>query len=387
MSAAPNENENSPGRMIINMANAYMPNNSTDTTRATGTTDSSTWVDSYARLDRLFSGSLLQIPYRLVDICLLSLGHYYGTGTGSLAVISICLLIFNGIDLTIVLFFLVRNLASINVTFSDEENVRQFKLRAGLRTGFVFFKLIPTCIGTVHVFTSTVPTNTDWEFLRFCLGIVCFSTWTVVLLGPTVPALPVRRSLVMECIILLTANVLNILYMNNVISAIRKIQNPACLYTNIEDLYLRAPLKSFAYVGLILFGCIIGINVFNFAFHQLFSRLASWRTAIVRCFALHFALQYIAKIAIIYYFSVGALLLFQPRSGGSCRSVAPDLYKTLLIWEWIRVFARLAYIPIVLFFCCITCCCAAALAACLPASITVPLFETLRVCSILGFCI
>ncbi|CAF3644855.1 unnamed protein product, partial [Rotaria sp. Silwood2] len=43
-----------------------------------GNEQSSTWVDTLAKLDRLCSRSLLRLCYNIIDVILLSCGLYYG---------------------------------------------------------------------------------------------------------------------------------------------------------------------------------------------------------------------------------------------------------------------------------------------------------------------
>ncbi|CAF4005940.1 unnamed protein product, partial [Rotaria sp. Silwood1] len=224
-----------------------------------------------------------------------------------------------------------------------------------------------------------IPANNSCEPIRFYLGIVCFSTWILMLVGPPKPSLPTRRSFILECIILVLSTSFLSTYLGFVASAMNKTQESECTYTRIEDLYFGAPLKSFAYVGIILAGCTIGINILGTIINQFFLRLPSLRRVFIYLLAIHYAISYLIVVVFVYYFSVGAILLYQPRSGGSCRVVAPNLYKTLLIWQSIRVFLPLLILSFALLAVCLGVVCGACLAACLPASITVPLLEMLRV--------
>lgn len=117
----------------------------------------------------------------------------------------------------------------------------------------------------------------------------------------------------------------------------------------------------------------------NLVVTQLCQRCPTRRQLYANFYGLQYALSYFGAIVIIYYFSVGALLLFQPRSGEPCRTDAPGLYKTLLIWQWIRMLSPLVAIPLILILCCLGVFFGFILSYCLPASITVPLLEALRV--------
>jgi hypothetical protein len=215
--------------------------------------------------------------------------------------------------------------------------------------------------------------------MRFCLGIVCFSTWLLILIPLAKPELPARRSLVIECFILLFVLTINCTYIGTLASTMMNIENSSCIYNTSEDLYLRAPLKSYAFVGLILFGCTTIIHIINLILNQLCFRLNRGRKFYIYYYGLQYVLNYFATIVVIYYFSVGALFLFQPRSGQPCRADAPDLYKVLLIWEWIRILSPLIAIPLLLILCCLGVFFGIILSYCLPASITVPILESLRV--------
>jgi hypothetical protein len=169
------------------------------------------------------------------------------------------------------------------------------------------------------------------------------------------------------------------IYFGFVTFAMIKNQESECIYTRIEDLYFGAPLKLFAYVGLILAACIIGSYIFGAIVNQLFYRLPNLRRVCVHLSAIHYVICYLITAIDVYYYSVGAVLLFQPRSGGSCRIVAPDLYKTLLIWQLIPLFLPLIIWSLAFLVCCLGVAFGACLARCLPASITVPLLEMLQV--------
>jgi hypothetical protein len=157
------------------------------------------------------------------------------------------------------------------------------------------------------------------------------------------------------------------------------VNEPTCTYNSTEDLYLGSPLKSYAYVGLILFACTTIIHIINLIIGQLCFRLNRGRSFYIYYYALQYALNYFGAILVIYYFSIGALFLFQPRSGQPCRTNAPDLYRILLIWEWIRILSPLIAIPLIIILCCLGVFFGIILSYCLPASITVPILELVRV--------
>jgi hypothetical protein len=345
-----------------------------------------TWVDSLIQIDRVLSGSLLRLCYNVIDVVLLSLGLYYGTTTCSishaLAIISIFILSLSGLGLAFTLLFLVRNWTLRHVSLTDAASASQFSQAYRVRGFLYFLRFICICVGTAYVFTSKVPTNNNCEILRFYLGIVCFNTWVLIFISPPKPSLPVRRSLFVECFILLLSIVINSLYFGFVIFAMIKIQASECIYTHIEDLYFRAPLKSFAFVGLILIGCIVGINILGAIVNHLFYRLPNMRRVFVRLSAIHYVIVYLITVVVVYYFSVGAVLLFRPRSGSTCRIVAPHLHKTLFIWQIIRVFLPLILWPLALLVCCLGVIFGTCLAECLPAWIAVPLHAWLRVCCV-----
>ncbi|CAF3907985.1 unnamed protein product [Rotaria sordida] len=86
MSVVPNNRSQlntATSRALNRIANTYIHSdsiNEASSTRALAGDDheqSSTWVDSLAQLDRLFSGGLLRFCYNLIDIVLLSLGLHY----------------------------------------------------------------------------------------------------------------------------------------------------------------------------------------------------------------------------------------------------------------------------------------------------------------------
>ncbi|UJR33729.1 hypothetical protein I4U23_021156 [Adineta vaga] len=405
MSTAPIDSGGSGGginRILSRLTTVYHPNTSlVSENRVTPSTTSSTipistqtssptppeaaastWINKFTSLDRLFSGSSLHILYRLIDITLLLIGLTSTKQTckvsNRLAITSICLLIFYFIDLLIIALLFIRNVTPRNCRLTEEQKLEQLRSAASLRGFFVFFKLIPVCVGTGYSFSSIAAENSDCELMRFCLGIVCFSTWLLILIPPTKPELPGRRSFVVECFILVFVLTINLTYIGTVTTAMKDIEYSSCIYNNTEDLYLGSPLKSYAYVGLILFACTTVIHMINLAISQLCLRLNRGRQIYIHYYALQYAMNYFGAIAVIYYFSVGALYLFQPRSGQPCRKDAPELYRILLIWEWIRILSPLIAIPLIFILCCLGVFFGIILSYCLPASITVPLLESLR---------
>ncbi|CAF0748206.1 unnamed protein product [Adineta ricciae] len=344
--------------------------------------EDSTWISTFTKVDRLLSGSSLHLMYRIIDITILLIGltssKHACQMSNRLAITSICLLIFYFIDLTIILLLFIRNITPRNSNLSEEQKVAQLRSASALRGFFVFFKLIPVCVGTGYSFSPGADANSGCELIRFCLGIVCLSTWLLILIPPTKPELPVRRSFIVECFILVFVLTINLTYIGTVATAMKDVGQSTCIYNNSEDLYLRSPLKSYAFVGLILFGCTTIIHIVNLTISQLCLRLNRGRQIYIRYYVVQYIVNYVGAIAVIYYFSVGALFLFQPRSGQPCRADAPELYRILLIWEWIRILSPLIAIPLICILCCLGVFFGVILSYCLPASITVPLLESLR---------
>jgi hypothetical protein len=283
-----------------------------------------TWVNSFTRLDRLFSGSLLHLLYRFIDITLLFIGltstKQPCSVSNQLAITSICLLIFYFIDLLIIFYSFIRNLASRHLPLTEEQKLEQLRRASTLRGFFIFFKLIPVCVGTVYSFPSTLSTPTECELMRFCLGLVCLSTWLLILIPPTKPEVPVRRSFIVECFILLFVLIINCTYIGTVATIMKDVNYSTCTYENAEDIYLGAPLKSYAYVGLILFGCTTIIHMINLLITQICFRVNQLKRFYIYYYALQYTLNYLGAIIVIYYFSIGALFLFQPRYGQPCNT-------------------------------------------------------------------
>jgi hypothetical protein len=394
MSTAPIDSGGSGGginRMLSNFTVSYRNNSvgiTQDQTNPSGTvpisTDDNTWIHKFNRLDGIFSGGLLHLFYRVIDITILLIGLTSNQQTcnlsNRLAITSICLLIFYFIDLTIIFILFLRNLCTHYTGLTDEEKIERLRRASTLRGFFIFFKLVPVCVGTAYTFPSSLPfgtTDCD-QLMRFCLGIVCFSTWLLVLIPLAKPELPARRSLVIECFILLFVLIINATYIGTVANAMTDVQNSSCIYNAIDDFYLRAPLKSYAYFGLILFGCTTGLHMIHLIISQLRFRLNRGLRFYIYYYSLQYELNYFDTILVIYYFSVGALFLFQPNSGQPCRTDAPYLYQVLLIWEWIRILSPLIAIPLMIILCCLGVFFGILLSYCLPASITVPILESLR---------
>lgn len=342
-----------------------------------------TWINTCAHVDQVLSGSLLHLCYRIFDIIILLIGLSSSTDlcnrSNRLAVTSICLLIFYFIDLTIIVYFFLHNISPNYRILSDEEKAERLRRVAALRGFFIFFKLIPVCVGTSYALASKAPDTNDCELLRFCLGIVCISTLLIVVIPPTKPELPARRSFPVECFVLLCMLTINGTYFGTVAASMKNVTHSSCIYSNTEDLYLDAPLKTYAYAGLILFGCTTLLNVINVLVSHVCYRLTNGRQLYTYYYGIQYILNYFSALVLIYYFSVGALFLFQPRSGGLCRTEAPGLYKTLLIWQWIRILFPLLAVPLIIILCCLGVVFGVILSYFLPASITVPLLEILRV--------
>jgi hypothetical protein len=383
----------SPNRFFNRVTNTYIHSDSIIETNPTSVPlnddgQSSTWVDSLIQLDRVLSGSILRLPYDIINIVLLSLGLYYGTKTCSisnaLSIISIWILIFSGLKQFFILVFLVRNWSLRHMTFSDERSANRYRQGYIVRALFRFLRFVCICVGIRYAFTSKVSVNNDCEIIRFYLGTVCFNGWLLIFFGPPKPSLPVRRSLFVECFILVLMIIYNSIYFCTVFFAMIKIDESKCIYTRIEDLYFGAPLKSFASIGLILILCNSVNTIIASIINQLFYRLPNLRRVFLHLSSISYLIVYLGILVYIYYYSVGAVLLFQPRSGGSCGIVAPSLYKTLWIWQIIVFF----FPSIILLFACLIPClgitCGVCLIQCLPASLAVPLLEMLQVCLVLN---
>ncbi|CAF3642368.1 unnamed protein product [Rotaria sp. Silwood1] len=341
-----------------------------------------TWINSFIEFDRILSGSLLHICYRLIDIIILLYG-LSSTKTkcyksNRLVITSICLLIFYLIDLTIIIYFIFRNHTSNYRRLNEEEKIERLRRISALRGFFIFFKLIPVCFGTAYTLTSKLPETNNCELIRFCLGIVCISTLLIMVIPPTKPELPVRRSLIVESFILLWILIINITYITTIGSSMKNVNQSSCIYYNTEDIYLSAPLKTYGYIGIILFSITTLLHLIHLLISQLCNRLTNGRQLYVYYYGLQYLFTYLGALILVYYFSIGALFLFQPRSGGLCRQQAPHLYKTLLIWQWIRILFPLLIVPLILILCCLGVFFGFILSYCLPASITVPILELLR---------
>jgi len=199
------------------------------------------------------------------------------------------------------------------------------------------------------------------------------------LIPPCKPEVPVRRSFILELFVLLFVLIINLTYIGTVARSISDVNQTSCLYHQMNDMYFSAPLKSFAYVGLILFSCTTLIHLMHLFINQICFRLSTQRQRwFMSYYAFQYTLNYFSAIVVIYYFSTGALFLFQPIEGQPCRNSAPDLYRILLIWEWIRILSPLIVLPLLIIFCCLGVCFGIIFSFCLPPSITVPLLESLR---------
>jgi hypothetical protein len=346
-----------------------------------------TWVKHLARLNHILAGSLPHLFFRLTDMILLFLGLYLGRHTctisDSLSVLSILLLVVGGIDLIAILWFFIRNLVTRSADLSHAELLKRYKSVLILRQFILFVKLIITCVGTGYVFKSSKSFNKECEITRFYLGIVCFSSWVLFCYRLPKPSLPGKRlSSIVECITFPLTLLFNCFYFGFVGAVMFDTQDASCIYTNLEDLYYRAPLKSFAYIGLILIGCKVVLDTFTIVLNLLYFRFHNWQTVVNPILGVRYILFYIVSLLIVYYLSVGAIILFQPRSGDLCRLKAPNLYESLLIWQWIRVFWPLIVLPLLIILLCICGRHAGCLPSSLPASVTVPSLEVVLVCSI-----
>ena len=344
----------------------------------------SNWTDSFVRIDRMLSGSALELIFRILDIIILFIGLSSGKKTCTIsnhfASTSISLLVFCFIDLAIIIRCFIQNLSSNYRHQTEEEKNERYRRIRAFRTVFTFFKLIPICIGTSYALPLVNPSKeNDCELIRFCLGIVCLSTLLSMIIPQTKPEIPPRRSFRLEGFILSFFLTINGIYLATVASSMSNVEQSTCTYHQIDDIYLRAPLKTYAYVGLILFGSTTAMHILNLLISQSFNRLNNGRRLYSYYYAFQYAMTYLSSLLVIYYFSVGSLWLFQPRSGQPCKNDAPGLYRTLLIWQWIRILFPLLAIPLLLVLCCLGVFLGIILSYCLPASITVPLLEVLRV--------
>ena len=116
MSTAPIDSGGSGGGInrILSHFSTTIPSNSIGTVENSTTPASTvinenndaTWIKTFNHLDRMFSGSLLHLLYRFIDITILLIGLTSNKQTCSisnhLSITSICLLIFYFIDLTII---------------------------------------------------------------------------------------------------------------------------------------------------------------------------------------------------------------------------------------------------------------------------------------------
>ena len=369
----------------MSIANTYMHSDSINEGRTApapiinNSDESPTWVDSLSRLDRLLSGSLLRLTYLVIDVILLSLGLYYGKNTcsssSSFFVISICTFIFASLEVATIFLFFIRNWRKRQTLVVGDISSNGYPQRNILH----LLRFLCICVGTAFVFGSKKSSTTDCDAVRFYLGIVCLNTWVLWFIAPSKATLPVRRSLISECLIRFLSVLMPCLYIGFVLSAILKVHNSECIYNSIEDLYHRAPLKSFGYVGLLLNICIICDRISDGVINQIFYRVRNLRKIFLYLAAIRYLISYLITLCVVYYFSTGAVLLFSTRTDNSCRKVAPQLHKTLLTWQIICVFLPLIVWPLTCLLCCLGVTIGTCLAACLPASITVPLLAIIRV--------
>ena len=386
MSATPADNRENANQMVSNFVQALNRTTFHEPTDATDTNSSTTWITSFYRLNQVLSGSSVQLPLRIIDISLLVLGLYYGANAcvpnNAFYIISIVLLAFNIIDIVIVLAFLPCYSSST----SEEQRLKRFRTASSLRSFFNFLTFITVCFGTYYVFQPIKQVNDNCEFFRFCLGIFCMRTWMLPSHKTPLPALPVRQAGFTRCAIVLGSLFINSPYFGTVLYAMSKTQDSKCIFNNLNDFYFGAPLKSFAFIGLILTALLLCHIAINSVLEYLFFRFTHWRTCILRCLAFMYIVFCLITFVSAYYSAIGAVFLFQPRSGGSCRLVAPSLYKTLYIWQWIRLLAPFIIAGVACFFFCIAACYGARLVDCVPASVSVPLLHALRVRDISILC-
>ncbi|CAF0854894.1 unnamed protein product, partial [Didymodactylos carnosus] len=370
--------------IITVMSSLYSNNQSEGTAIHNGmSAPQSTWIDKFTEFDKRCSESLLYLLYRIIDISLLINGLRNGKCENQrLRTIAIVLLVFYLIDLSIIIVLFIRKFLKRSEDLTVDNEPSFLKCASAFRGLFLFCKLIPTCFGTVYCFQSTI-INQECELLRVSVGIVCISTWLLMLMPPTRPEIPVRRSLLMECFILVFVLIINGAYVITILVALPKTNeqkmNDACTYKVTDDLYLGAPLITFAYVGIFLYSLTTLLHILNLAVNRFLMRLSNGgNTAMIKYYFVYYWFSYLYTVVIIYYFSVGALYLFRPNNGQPCKQYAPNLYKTLLVWQWIRILVPLIAVPLVVVLCCVGVVFGILLTYCLPASITVPLFEIIR---------
>lgn len=317
--------------------------------------------------------------YRFVDITILFYGLHQSYRTcgfnNRLSITSFSLLIFYLIDLSIIFYFLFKR----NRTLSEEESSEELKRISTFRGFFSFLRLIPVAFGFVNTFKSSLTSETQCEIVRFTLGLVCFSTILMIIIPPTKPDLPTRRSFSIEIFLLICLLTINGFYFVTVGSAIQSVGNSSrCFLSKSEDFYLRSPLINFGQIGLFLYGFSMTIYILNLFVSQLTLRFIRSRRLFMSFHLFNYIFNYFISLCIVYYFSLGALLLFQPRSGEPCRTDSPRLYRTLIVWQWLRILAPLVAVPLILILCCLGVFFGLILSHCLPPSITVPILELLR---------
>ncbi|UJR13547.1 hypothetical protein I4U23_000561 [Adineta vaga] len=353
-----------------------------DTTRTRTRRNESGWMKYFHLCDQIFGGSLLHICYRIIDIIILLIGLNQGEHpcyvSNSFTSTTLTLLVFYFIDFGIIFLNFFRCILPGQRQLTDEEKTEQSRRVSSLRGFFLFFKLIPVIFGAGHILMTPIPSDIECQRMRFCLGIVCFSTILLMIMPPTKPVLPQRRSFRLECFIISFVLIINSIYFLTISLAMKNVSNSTCTYENIFDLYLGAPLKTYASIGLIIFSCSTAMHIINSLVSQLCNRLNSGQQFYSYYYIFQYIFNYFASLVVIYYLSVGVLILYHPRTGEPCQMDAPILYRILLIWEWIRILTPLMAVPLFLILCCLGVFFGFVLSYCLPASITVPLLEVLR---------
>ncbi|CAF0898495.1 unnamed protein product [Adineta ricciae] len=345
-------------------------------------TNETGWIRLFVHCDQMFGGGLLHICYRVFDVILLLIGLNQGDQTchisNNLTSTTLTLLVFYLIDFGIIFLNFFRCILPSHHRLTEEEKSEQSRRVSSLRSLFLVFKLIPVLFGIGHIVISNIPQDIECQTMRFCVGMVCFSTILLMIMPPTKPVLPQRRSCRLECFIISFVLFVNGMYFLSVSLAMRNVEQSTCIYGNASSLYTGAPLKTYGSIGLIIFSCTTAIHIINGLISQLCNRLTSGRRIYSYYYAFQYFLTYFASFVIIYYLAAGALFLFHPRSGQPCRLDAPALYRVLLIWEWIRVLTPLVAVPLFLILCCVGVFFGFVLSYCLPASVTVPLLEVIR---------
>ncbi|CAM4827474.1 unnamed protein product [Rotaria magnacalcarata] len=211
-------------------------------------------IDTLLQLDDSSWRNLYYIPLKIINIMILIIGLYKaGNKSNEMNAynfISICLLVINVIDLLLLLELIIRNNMSLNDILSDL-STSPFKSIVYLRTFLVIVSFPLTSIGTYCMFTSVASANNEIEYVRVSLGVVCVTQWFMWFCPLPKLSLPGSNTTAVEITIFLRT-IIDLIYISTVLPASFQVHDLQCTYKSIEDLYLHAPLNSFARIGLIL---------------------------------------------------------------------------------------------------------------------------------------